>query len=143
MILCLLFILTACESAQVKKIGLQPCLVGNISAKCGTLSVFENRAAQSGRKIDIHVAVIKARGSDPARDPIFYLTGGPGGSAIQDAEYALLILTSANERRDIVREDPRGRVRNPVSKYSGTYSVLREGVEVKTEVDDGVIDHNA
>jgi len=101
-------VLAACKSAQVEKIDLQPCFVGNISAQCGTLSVFENRETHSGRKIDIHVAVIKAWGPDPAPDPIFYLAGGPGGSAIQDAEYALLVLKSATEKRDIVLVDQRG-----------------------------------
>jgi pimeloyl-ACP methyl ester carboxylesterase len=82
--------------------------MNHINAQCGTLSVFENRAASSGRKIDIHVAVIKARASNPYPDPIFYLAGGPGGSAIGDASYALLLLKSANERRDIVLVDQRG-----------------------------------
>jgi len=108
MILCLPFILTACNSAQVETIDLQPCFVGNTSAKCGTLSVFEDREAHSGRKIDIHVAVIKAWRPDPAPDPIFYLAGGPGGSAIKDAAYAWLILKSANEKQDIVLVEQRG-----------------------------------
>jgi len=102
-------VLAACQSsAQVEKIDLQSCFVGNIPAQCGTLSVFENREAQSGRKIDIHVAVIKAWGPDPAPDPIFYLAGGPGGSAIDDAAYAQVILKSANSQRDIVLVDQRG-----------------------------------
>jgi pimeloyl-ACP methyl ester carboxylesterase len=109
LILCLPLILAACQSAQIEKIDLQPCPVGNTSsAQCGTLSVFENRETHSGRKIDIHVAVIKAWGPDPAPDPIFYLAGGPGGSAIQDAVYARFILKSANEKRDIVLVDQRG-----------------------------------
>lgn len=108
-VFCLLVVLAACQAAQVEKIVLQPCtLSNNIPAQCGTLSVFENRATRSGYKIPIHVAVIKARGSNPAADPIFYLAGGPGGSAISDAAYALLLLKSANERREIVLVDQRG-----------------------------------
>ena len=109
MAFCLSIVLAACQAAQVEKIVLQPCtLSNNISAQCGTLSVFENRATRSGYKIPIHVAVIKARGPNPAADPIFYLAGGPGGSAISDAAYALSLLKSANERRDIVLVDQRG-----------------------------------
>lgn len=108
MILCLPLILGACTATQAEKIDLEPCVVSNISAQCGTLSVFENRETQSGRKIDIHVVVIKAWGKDPLPDPIFYLAGGPGGSAIQDAEFALYILKSAHARRDIVLVDQRG-----------------------------------
>ena len=35
--------------------------------------------------IDLKVAVIKAQKANPAPDPIFYLAGGPGASAIDDA----------------------------------------------------------
>lgn len=106
--LCLSLLLTSYGSRAAPRIDLRPCRVGNFSAKCWTLSVFENRETNSGRKIDIHVAVIKASGPDPLPDPIFYLAGEPGGSAIQDAGYALLILKSANERRDVVLVDQRG-----------------------------------
>jgi pimeloyl-ACP methyl ester carboxylesterase len=70
--------------------------------------VFENRAAQSGRKIDLRVGVIKARGTHPTLDPIFWLAGGPGGAATEDASYAMQILGSANEQRDLVFVDQRG-----------------------------------
>ena len=64
-------------------LSLTPCKLGDKTALCGTLRVYENRSAQRGRKIDIHVAVIKAISPNPAPDPIFYLAGGPGGSAIR------------------------------------------------------------
>jgi pimeloyl-ACP methyl ester carboxylesterase len=114
----LLGLLTGCSGASPNnagvplstptKIELQPCKVGDFSAQCGTLSVFEDRAAQSGRKIDLRVAVIKARSTQPASDPIFYLAGGPGESAIEWASYAMGLLGSANEQRDVVFVDLRG-----------------------------------
>lgn len=106
--LCFSIILTACGPLPTQKIDLQPCQVNDWAAQCGTLSVFQDRATNSGRTIDIHVAVIKARGEDPAPDPIFWLAGGPGGSAIEDVPYAMRILGSANEQRDLVFVDQRG-----------------------------------
>jgi pimeloyl-ACP methyl ester carboxylesterase len=90
------------------RIELQPCAVGGFPAKCGALSVFEDRAASSGRRIDLQVAVVQARSSQPAPDPIFYLAGGPGESAIEWASYAMSLLGSANEQRDVVFVDIRG-----------------------------------
>jgi pimeloyl-ACP methyl ester carboxylesterase len=54
------------------------------AARCGTLSVFEDRAAGTGRKIAINVMVIPAVGTGK-KAPIFWLEGGPGGAATDDA----------------------------------------------------------
>jgi pimeloyl-ACP methyl ester carboxylesterase len=89
-------------------ITLQPCMVGNFSAQCGTLKVYEDRAARSGRMIDLRVAVIKAKNPKPAPDPIFWLAGGPGAAATEDTGYALQVLGPANEQRDLVFVDQRG-----------------------------------
>ncbi len=54
----------------------------SIKAKCGSLSVPENRAVQNGRRITLEVRIIPPL--DPAATglPIFHLEGGPGGSAL-------------------------------------------------------------
>jgi pimeloyl-ACP methyl ester carboxylesterase len=106
--LCLSIILTACGALPIQKIDLQSCQVSDFAAECGTLSVFEDRATNSGRMIDIFVAVIKAHGENPAPDPVFWLAGGPGSSAVEDVSYAMRILGSANEQRDVVFVDQRG-----------------------------------
>ena len=71
--LCLSIILTACVPSPIQKIELQPCQVSIFAAECGAFAVFEDRATNSGRMIDIRVAVIKARVQKPAPDPIFWL----------------------------------------------------------------------
>jgi pimeloyl-ACP methyl ester carboxylesterase len=93
---------------QKSSITLQPCTLGSASALCGALKVYEDRAARSGRMIDLRVAVIKAQSDHPAPDPIFYLAGGPGVSAIEWGSYAMQILGLANEQRDVVLADLRG-----------------------------------
>jgi pimeloyl-ACP methyl ester carboxylesterase len=70
--------------------------------------VYENRAAGSGRIIDLRVAVIKASGTDPAPDPIFFLSGGPGGAATEDAAQGQQFPVDLSERHDLVFVDQRG-----------------------------------
>src|SRR5690349_19262059 len=52
---------------------------------CGTLRVYENRQAGSGRTIDIHFIVLKAK--KPTDRAIFFNPGGPGAGATQFAGY--------------------------------------------------------
>ena len=108
---------TVVESSDVRQvevgapatIKLQPCTVGSyIAAECGVLTVYENRSLQSGRTVDLRVAVVRARAGDRAPDPIFWLAGGPGASAIEDIPFAMLLLGEANRRRDLVFVDQRG-----------------------------------
>jgi len=89
-------------------IDLQPCYLGSTRALCGVLRVYEDRAARSGRMIDLRVAVIKAQSPDPAPDPIFYLAGGPGGAATEDAAKGQQFPSSLSDNHDLVFVDQRG-----------------------------------
>jgi pimeloyl-ACP methyl ester carboxylesterase len=79
-----------------------------LPALCGRLAVYENRAANSGRQIELNIAVIKAISRDPAPDPLFFIPGGPGEAATE----SYLVLSSAfdriHQKRDIVLVDQRG-----------------------------------
>jgi pimeloyl-ACP methyl ester carboxylesterase len=77
-------------------------------ARCGTYEVFENRAAKSGRRIKINVVVYPATGRDAAPDPLFYIPGGPGSSATEDAPYVAPSYAKIRGRRDLVFVDQRG-----------------------------------
>jgi len=88
-------------------IQLEPCQLGSTEAQCGTLKVYENREAHSGRMIDLRVAVIKAQSDHPAPDPIFYLAGGPGDAATEDATRQQFPY-SLGENHDLVFVDQRG-----------------------------------
>ena len=101
-------VLPSPTAPQKSSITLQPCTLGTTPAQCGTLQVYENRATRSGRMIDLRIAVIKAKNPKPAPDPIFWLAGGPGESAIDWGSYAMQILGLANEQRDVVMVDLRG-----------------------------------
>jgi len=79
-----------------------------LAAECGTLSVPENPADPAGRQIELRVAVLRARGRNPASDPLFFLTGGPGQAATESYLQMGGAFAEINRQRDIVLVDQRG-----------------------------------
>ncbi|HYQ82545.1 MAG TPA: alpha/beta hydrolase, partial [Rubrobacter sp.] len=77
-------------------------------ARCGIYEVWENRATKQGRKIPLQVVVLPARGADKLPDPVIYLAGGPGDSAVQEGVYVGYELGKLRDRRDILLVDLRG-----------------------------------
>jgi pimeloyl-ACP methyl ester carboxylesterase len=89
------------------RLSLAPCSVGGIDARCGSLTVFENRSTRTGRTIALNMIMLPATGQSPAPDPIFYLAGGPGQAATRVAATGVVDL-SLREQRDLVFVDQRG-----------------------------------
>ena len=73
---------------------------------CGYLTVPENRSNPAGRSIRIAVARAAAASPTPRPDPLVYLTGGPGGTALAAA--TLLVRGGLNRDRDVIFLDQRG-----------------------------------
>jgi len=85
------------------------CRAGGIDARCGTLEVFEDRAARVGRRIPIRVVVLPSLTTTPAPDPIVVLDGGPGfGAATGVSADAVRFFGPMRARRDVVFIDQRG-----------------------------------
>jgi pimeloyl-ACP methyl ester carboxylesterase len=105
---------TGQTDAEKASIPLTPCQLSapgadtRLQARCGKLSVYENRAAQSGRQIELHLAVIPAISRTPALDPLFFITGGPGEASTQDYVRMASAFRRIIEKRDIVLVDQRG-----------------------------------
>jgi pimeloyl-ACP methyl ester carboxylesterase len=89
---------------------LQPCKVPGVEkeALCGTLPVWENRTARSGRKIDLNILVLPAQSDSPAPDPLVYINGGPGYGSTGAAGGFAQLLAGVNKDRDLVFVDQRG-----------------------------------
>lgn len=75
---------------------------------CGTLTVYEDPEARTGRQIDLRVVVAPALGEEPAPDPIFYLAGGPGAAAARSALEVANYLKVLRQDRAMVFVDQRG-----------------------------------
>lgn len=100
-----------CGGLPGASLALSSCTVGTIkTALCGSLSVLENPAKPSGRRIPIRVVVLPAYGSNRAPDPLFYFQGGPGGAATdpENVEPTAQIFRALNARHDLVFIDQRG-----------------------------------
>lgn len=97
------------------RLELTPCQLPGVerAVRCGTLEVYEDRAARTGRKIGLKVAVMPAdrpEGSagPAAPDPLFILVGGPGQSARSAAKAFSGIFAGVLRERDVVLVDLRG-----------------------------------
>src|SRR5579859_6469912 len=111
--LVLLFLSPACSRLHPPPSALdrlKPCSSseGPTDAYCGKVDVWENRAAQSGRKLSLKVIVLPGLRREPAPDPIFYFAGGPGGGAAKMARMIREPFRSLQTDRDIVLVDQRG-----------------------------------
>lgn len=89
-------------------LSMEPCPIPGTEeeARCGTYTVYENRALGSGRTIDINIIVVPALSESPRPDPIVPLSGGPGGAATTGARG--WARSSFRRERDIVLVDQRG-----------------------------------
>ncbi len=96
------------SSPQVNALSVKPCTVNGLTARCGTLTVPEDRLTGRGRLIPIRFVVVPA--TDPGRspDPVVWFAGGPGDSAVDLIPSELPQLSNLNTHRDFVFIDQRG-----------------------------------
>lgn len=89
---------------------LAPCKVPGVpfEARCGTLEVWENRRAGSGRKIPLKIVVLPATSKDRAEDAFVFLHGGPGSAATTAAPMMVMQFAEINRTRDVLLVDQRG-----------------------------------
>lgn len=111
--LCLaLLLLAGCVSkpSAPTTLALAPCRLPGVDGRvrCGALEVFEDRAAKTGRKLSLHIAVMPALAPTPAPDPVFILAGGPGQAASDIAPFIARAFKRVNRDRDLVFVDQRG-----------------------------------
>jgi pimeloyl-ACP methyl ester carboxylesterase len=93
---------------------------GPTDAFCGSLEVFEDRPAASGRTIRLAIVVLPSLSSDVHPDPVVFLAGGPGQAAAQMAPLVQPMFRKLQRTRDVVLVDQRGTGKsNPLNCRSG------------------------
>jgi len=111
-LLAALVCLSSCASLQERQAIdlLQPCKheQGPTDGYCGTLDVFEDREAKAGRKIALKIIVFPALKRQAAKDPLFFLAGGPGQGAADIARLGRDLMRRIGADRDLVFVDQRG-----------------------------------
>lgn len=97
--------LSPADAAEVKP---HPCKVAwsDEEVLCATYPVWENRETRQGRKIDLNIVILPAKGPDKQPDPVFELAGGPGQPAASIAE--IWAGSPLRQKRDVVLVDQRG-----------------------------------
>jgi len=74
--------------------------------ECGFLIVPENRQADTGNELQLAFAIFYSFSESPQPDPIIYLEGGPGGSALTAPD--LWFESPFRNERDVILIDQRG-----------------------------------
>jgi pimeloyl-ACP methyl ester carboxylesterase len=85
-----------------------PLHLTSISARCGTLSVPEDREHPKDKSIQLKVAVVPALNRRSTAPPMFLLAGGPGQSAMQVYVALSSAFARINRNHAIVLLDQRG-----------------------------------
>src|SRR6478736_4916380 len=104
------------ESTRAASFQTIPCPQPNIAGfpdldfpsgvECGYSTVLENRSRPDGRRIRIFVTRAPAVSATPKRDPVVYLSGGPGGAG--SFEVAFMVKHGLNADREVIFVDQRG-----------------------------------
>jgi len=78
--------------------------------RCGYLEVPEDREHPAGRTLRLAVVVLKSHSDTPRPDPLVYLSGGPGGPAVESSARRLEspFWNRYRQDRDLVFFDQRG-----------------------------------
>lgn len=77
-----------------------------VPGRCGFLEVPENRARRGGPTIRLAVVIVPAASATPAKEPVVFMEGGPGGDAIGAIPF--LIDSQVNRDRDLIVMTQRG-----------------------------------
>ena len=101
------------EPTPSARIDFGPCAVAtdDPAVLCGTLTVAEDRKDATSRLIKLPFMVWRALSPTPRRDAVLVLTGGPGGSPLQEVIQAagpLLRQHPWRQQRDLVVLNYRG-----------------------------------
>lgn len=106
------------ETAYVPRLEKRPCQTynPNIGEKesqtysCGVMIVPQDRSQPDGKQIEIKYAIANSLSNSPQPDPMLFLSGGPGNSALHPDGFAELVNRFApmRQERDIILFDQRG-----------------------------------
>ncbi len=78
------------------------------AAWCAPFSVPQNWARPQGKHIALRLALLRSRAQQPAPDPVLYLAGGPGQSAIDTWPDIAPALDDVLAHRNVILLDQRG-----------------------------------
>ena len=97
------------------KVAFTPCSLSSpqrrdsLEAMCATYDVPEDRNAPDGRRIALNIAWLQpTRSGERMPDPVFFLAGGPGQSAVESYPGLDPVFREVRKQRDVILVDQRG-----------------------------------
>lgn len=122
-------------SSWAQTAPLQPCRIKGVvhEALCGSVKRALDPARPQGPTIDVHFAVLPALARNKLSDPVFFIAGGPGQSAIELAGPLAAQFARLSNRRDLVFVDQRGTGRSAPLRCDDDADVLRPLAETTDE----------
>lgn len=105
----------AAKPVMLGKIPFTPCTLSapmskdSLEALCGTYAVPEDRAHPDGRKVTLNIAWLQPTANGEQQpDPVFFLAGGPGQSAVQSYPPLDPVFRDIRKQRSVLLIDQRG-----------------------------------
>ena len=90
------------------------------SITCGKLQLPQDRANPTGLQVRLPYAHIRAESAHPHPDPLVYIVGGPGGSALAEFSQVYGWFRTLRRDRDLILYDQRGTLlAEPVLECAG------------------------
>lgn len=97
------------------QLAFQPCSLespasrDSLEAQCTTFEVPEDRANPQGRRIALNIALLAPdKPEDVQPDPVFFLAGGPGQSAVESYPMVDAAFADVRKHRNVILVDQRG-----------------------------------
>ena len=105
----------AATPVRLGTIPFTPCTLSSpmsrdsLEALCGTYTVPEDRAHPDRRKIALNLAWLQPTSNgEPQPDPVFFLAGGPGQSAVETFPAMAPVFAEIRKHRSVILVDQRG-----------------------------------
>ncbi len=103
------------STSQYGSLSFEPCTLANsaagqtVQAQCTTFEVPEDASRPDGRRIGLKLAWLRATEEGAAQDdPVFFLAGGPGQSAIEVWPQLDPAFAEVRKQRHVILVDQRG-----------------------------------
>jgi pimeloyl-ACP methyl ester carboxylesterase len=79
-----------------------------LTARCTSLQVPEDPSRPAGRRIDVAIAWVPSTAKSPAPEPVLFLAGGPGQSALESFPTLAPAFRHVLRQRHVILVDQRG-----------------------------------
>ncbi|HXW10307.1 MAG TPA: alpha/beta hydrolase [Steroidobacteraceae bacterium] len=79
-----------------------------LAARCASLRVPEDRSRPDARSIELAIAWVPSTSKSPAPDPVLFLAGGPGQSALESFPMVAPAFRETLRQRHVILVDQRG-----------------------------------